>query len=227
MQDRHRIARLLRDLDEIKATVKRNSPVLREIVTARFYWWLILVFGAVVCLFAIAIHLLVRRYGGYDDIPATVRTVFWVVAAAAGVVMYVFRVRGVLMTIRRMDPRLTFWSLLGDHNIGEFFHIYGPLSIIAVGASIYFSRTGNSYYIVGTWAVLIGLTWNLIGFAVHLLEFYVVGYWCLVVGALSFFLTGVSASLWVAICAGGWSIAYAVISWLVGKSERPVRGENG
>jgi hypothetical protein len=40
MQDKHRLARLLRDLDEIKAAVKRNSPVLREIVTARFSWWL-------------------------------------------------------------------------------------------------------------------------------------------------------------------------------------------
>jgi len=227
MQDRSRIARLLKDLDEIKAAVKRNSPVLREIVTARFYWWLILSFGAAGCVFAVAMHLLVTRFGGYDAIPASLRTVFWVAAGLAGVVLYAFRVRGVLLTIRRMDHRLTLWSLLGDHTVAEFFHVYGPLSALAVGLTIYLSRTGNSYYIVAVWALHVGLAWNLIGFAVHLLEFYVVGYWCLVIGALSIFFPGVSASLWVAICAGGWSITYAAASWLVTRENVPLRGENG
>ncbi|HUI69999.1 MAG TPA: hypothetical protein VL354_05730 [Spirochaetia bacterium] len=227
MQDRSRIARLLKDLDEIKAAVKRNSPVLREIVTARFYWWLILVFGAAVTVFSVVMHFLVIRFGGYEAIPGGTRTVFWVLAAAAGVVMYVFRVRGVLLTIRKMDRRLTFWSLLGDHTVGEFFHVYGPLSVISLAATIYLSRTGNAYYIVGVWALHIGLTWNLIGFAVHLVEFYVIGYWCLLVAALSIFLPGVSASLWIAICAGGWSITYAVVSGLVQKGERTAGRSDG
>jgi hypothetical protein len=227
MQDKSRIARLLKDLDEIKAAVKRNSPVLREIVTARFYWWLILVFGAAVALFSVTMHFLVVRFGGYDAIPGSTRTVFWVLVAAAGAVMYVFRVRGVLQTIRKLDRRLTFWSLLGDHTIGEFFHVYGPLCVIAIGATVLLTRTGNSYYIVATWAILVGLSWNLIGFAVHLVEFYVIGYWCLIVGALSIFVTGVSASLWVAVCAGGWSVTYAVVSWLAGKGQMPARGKDG
>jgi len=227
MQDRTRIARLLKDLDEIKAAVKRNSPVLREIVTAKFYWWLVLVFGASGCLFAVAMHLLITRFGGYDAIPVPIRTVFWLAAALAGAVMYAYRVRGVLFTIRKMDHRLTFWSLLGDHTVAEFFHVYGPMSALAVGLTIYLSRTGNSYFIVGVWALHIGLSWNLIGFAVHLLEFYVSGYWCLAIGTLSIFFPGVSASLWVAICAGGWSITYAGVSWLVTRRDMPARGENG
>ncbi len=226
MQDKHRLARLLRDLDEIKAAVKRNSPVLREIVTARFYWWLILIFGAVASLFAVAMHLLVNRFGGYDGIPVTVRAVFWALAAAAGITMYVFRVRGVLLTIRRIDPRLTVWTLLGDHTIGEFFHLYGPLCLIAAGVTIVLSRTGNSYYIVGTWVLVMGMTWNLLGFSVHLLEYYVIGYWCLITAALSFLFPGVSASLWVAICAGGGSVVYAAAWRFMGTGKVPAREED-
>ena len=212
MHDKHRIARLIRDIDEIKAAVKRNSPVLREIVTARFYWWLILVFGLVVAAFSLIMQLLVQHYGGYGAIPATAKTVFWVVAAASGITLYTFRVRGVLRIIKRIDPRLTFLSLLGDHDIGEFMHLYIPFCLIAVGTTLYLSASGHPFYIIGTWGLCLGLTVNLIAFAAHLVEFYVLGYWYLGTAALSFFLQGISASLWTAICLGGGSAAYAIVT---------------
>ncbi len=226
MQDRTRIARLLKDLDGIKAAVKRNSPVLREIVTARFYWWLVLSFGAAGCVFAVAMDVLVARFGGYHAIPVGILTIYWLVAGVAGIVMYVYRVRGVLQTIHAMDPRLTIRSLFGDHTIGEFFHVYAPISALSVAATIFLSRTGNSYYIVAIWAFHIGLAWNLVGFAVHLLEYYVIGYWCLAVGVLSIVFPEVSASLWVAIGAGGWSIGYAVVSRLVMRNPASMRGKD-
>jgi hypothetical protein len=215
MQDRQRIARLIRDLHEIKAAVKRNSPVLREIVTAKFYWWLIVIFGVAVAVFSVTMHFLALRFGGYAAIPASVRVVFWIVAAALGVTLYAFRVRGVLRTIRKIDRSLTFLSLLGDHDIGEFMHLYIPFCLIAVGTTIYLSAAGRPFYIVGTWGLFLGLTVNLIAFAVHLVEFYVLGYWYLVISALSFFMPGISAPLWTAICLGGGSVAYAVVSQLI------------
>lgn len=215
MRDRQRIARLMRDLQEIKAAVKRNSPVLREIVTARFYWWLLLIFGVAVAVFSVTMHFLVLRYGGYGTIPASLRAVFWIVAAALGATLYAFRVRGVLRTIKKIDHNLTFLSLLGDHDIGEFMHLYIPFCLIALGVTIYLSAAGLSFYIVGTWGLWIGLTVNLIAFAAHLVEFYVLGYWYLATAALSFFVPGISASLWTAICLGGGSVAYAVVSQLI------------
>lgn len=226
MQDRHRIARLIRDLDEIKAAVKRNSPVLREIVMAPFYWWLLLIFGLAVAAFSILMHFLVFRFGGYAGIPAAVRVAFWIVAAAAGAVMYVFRVRGVLLLIKKIDRRLTFWSLLGDHDIGEFMHLYIPFCLIALGASISLAATGHSFYIVGTWGLWLGLTINLLAFAVHLVEFYVLGYWYLAVAALSFFVPGISASLWTALCLGGGSVVYAAVSQLIRRGGLLGRTEN-
>ncbi|MGA2766304.1 MAG: hypothetical protein ABSG17_23415 [Spirochaetia bacterium] len=219
MQDKSRIARLIRDLEEIKAAVKRNSPVLREILAARFYWWLLLIFGVVVAAFSILMHFLVLHYGRYAGIPTPVKTVFWIVAAGAGAVMYVFRVRGVIRTIKRIDRRLNFWSLLGDHDIGEFMHLYGPFCVIAIAVTIYLSRTGNSFFIVGTWALCLGLTCNLLAFAAHLLDYYVLGYWYMVSATLSFFIPGVSASLWMAICFGGGSIAYAAVTLLSGLAK--------
>jgi hypothetical protein len=212
MHDQHKIARLMRDIDEIKAAVKRNSPVLREIVAARFYWWLLLIFGLAVALFSVTMHFLVLRYGGYSTIPAPVRTAFWAVAAVVGIILYAFRVRGVIRTIRKIDPRLTFLLLLGDHDIGEFMHLYIPLSLIAIAATICFSEFGHPFFIVGIWELWVGLIVNLIAFATHLVGFYVLGYWYLVTAALSFFVPGVSASLWTAICFGGGSVAYAVVS---------------
>jgi hypothetical protein len=212
MHGHHRIVRLMRDIDQIKAAVKRNSPVLREIVTARFYWWLLLIFGLAVALFSVTMHFLVLRYGGYSTIPAPFRTVFWVVAAIVGIILYAFRVRGVIRTIRKIDRRLTFLSLLGDHDIGEFLHLYIPMCLIAIGATVFFSEFGHPFFIVGIWELWIGLIVNLIAFATHLVGFYVLGYWYLATAALSFFVPGVSASLWTAICFGGGSIAYAVVS---------------
>jgi hypothetical protein len=215
MQDSQRIARLIRDLHEIKAAVKRNSPVLREIVTARFYWWLIVIFGVAVAVFSVTMHFLVLRFGGYAAIPPSMRVAFWIFAAALGVTLYAFRVRGVLRTIRKIDRSLTFLSLLGDHDIGEFMHLYIPFCLIAVGTTIYFSAAGQPFFIVGTWGLFLGLTVNLVAFAVHLVEFYVLGYWYLTTAALSFFMPGISASVWTAICFGGGSVAYAIVSQLI------------
>jgi hypothetical protein len=215
MHDKHTIARVIRDLNEIKAAVKRNSPVLREIVTARFFWWLFLIFGVAVVGFSLLMHFLVLHYGGYASIPLSLRLTFWIVASIAGIVMYAFRIRGVIRTLKKIDSRLTLLSILGDHNLGEFFHIYGPVAVIAAGLSVYFSRTGQGIYIIAVWGGCIGLVLNLIAFAVHLPEFYVAGYWCLVSAAVSIFVPGVSASLWTAICIGGGCIVYAVVSELM------------
>ncbi len=227
MQDRRRIAKLMRDLEEIKAAVRRNSPILREILTARFYWWLVLTLGVAVVVFSVIMHFLVVGYGSYSAIPASLRATFWIVAAAAGVTLYVFRVRGVLSVIHAIDPRLTFWSFFGDHDIGEFFHLYGPFLLITVTTTIWLARTGNSFYIVGTWALCLGLTCNLIAFATHLLEYYVLGYAYMIAGALSFFIPGVSASLWTGICFGGGSVAYAAVSEVMRRGRRTREGGDG
>jgi len=220
MQDRKQIARLMRDLDEIKAAVKRNNPLLRELVTSRFYWWLIVLFGFVIAAFALGLAWLVGRYGTYGAIPASVRTAFWIVAAGAGVATYTFRVVGVVRTIRRIDPRLTIWSLFWDHNLGEFFHIMGPVFLMAVGATVFLARLGQPFFIVGAWGLALGVTWNLVGFAVHLVELYVMGYWYIAAGALSFFIPGVSAGVWTAVCVGGGSLAYVAAAAVVRKMYR-------
>jgi len=215
MQDQHRIARLMRDINEIKAAVKRNSPVLREILTARYYWLHLLAFGVAVVVFSVIMHFLVRAYGGYAAIPAVARAVFWIVAVAVGLSIYVYRVRGVLRTVKSIDRRLNLWALLGDHDIGEFMHIYVPLAVISAAASVFLFRAGESFYIIAVWAGCLGLTLNLAAFAAHIAEFYVGGYWTLVTGGLSIFVPGISASLWIAICFGGGSIAYVVFSALI------------
>lgn len=223
MQDRKQIARLMRDLVEIKAAVKRNNPLLRELVTSRFYWWLVVLFGFVIAAFSLALQYLVVRYGGYGAIPSSLRVWFWIVAALAGVATYTFRVVGVIRTIRRIDPRLTIWSLFWDHNLGEFFHIMGPLILIAAGATVFLARIGQPFFIIGAWGLALGVTWNLVGFAVHLVELYVMGYWYIAAAALSFFIPGVSAGVWTAACVGGGSLAYVATTALVRKM-RPVRG---
>lgn len=227
MRDRQRIAKLMRDLKEIKAAVRRNSPILREILTARFYWWLVLTFGVAVVVFSVIMHFLVVRHGSYSAIPPSLRATFWIVAAAAGVTIYVFRVRGVLSIVHAIDPRLTFWSLLGDHDIGEFFHLYGPFLIITLATTIWLAGTGNSFYIVGTWGLCLGLTCNLIAFATHLVEYYVLGYAYVITAGLSFFIPGLSASLWTAICFGGGSVAYAAVSEVTRRGRRMRGGGNG
>jgi len=227
MQDRKQIARLMRDLDEIKAAVKRNNPLLRELVTSRFYWWLVTLFGFVIAAFALALHCLVARYGGYAAIPSSVKTPFWIAAAVAGIATYVFRVAGVIRTVRRIDPRLTIWSLFWDHNLGEFFHIMGPLILIAAGATVFLARIGQPFFIVGVWGLALGVIWNLLGFAVHLIELYVMGYWYIAAAALSFFIPGVSASVWTAVCVGGGSLAYVATTALVRKMHAMRGSEDG
>jgi len=223
MHDRKQIARLMRDLDEIKAAVKRNNSLLRELVTSRFYWWLVVLFGFVIAAFSLALQYLVTRHGGYGAIPPSVRTVFWIAAAIAGVATYVFRVTGVLRTVRRLDPRLTIWSLFWDHNLGEFFHVMGPLILIAAGVTVALARLGQPFFIVATWGLAFGVIWNLVGFAVHLVELYVMGYWYIAAAALSCFVPGVSASVWTAICVGGGSLAY-VATTAVLRQMNPVKG---
>ncbi len=224
MSDQARIARLLRDIGEIKAAVKRNSPVLREIVTARYYWLHIVAFGLAVIVFSVLMHFLMRGYGGYAAIPAALRTVFWIVAAAVSAGIYLYRVRGVLRTVKAIDRGLNLWSLLGDHDIGEFLLIYGPLCLVAAALTVFLSRTGQSAFIIAVWAGWLGLTLNLVAFAVHLPEFYAGGYWVLVAGALSVFVRGVSAPLWTALCFGGGSIVYAAVSEVIRQGGR-LRGD--
>ena len=215
MRDKHRIARLLRDIDEIKAAVQRNSPVLREIVerplllAARRGFWRggdhLLGRHALPCarLPRVCGHPRCRQDG--------------VLGHRGGGERFHLCVQGARRPANRQGHRPAAHPVVppgGPLHRRVHARLWPPVPGSAA-LSVYLSHLGLGFFLVAVWAGWFGLTLNLLGFAVHIPEFYVGGYWMLVTGALSILVPGISASLWIAICFGGGSIAYAIVSEVI------------
>ncbi len=214
MRDRSQIARLLRDLDEIKVAVKRNRTVLRELVVTPIFRWLIPGFGAAVLVLAALFQYLIGLYGSYAAIPTPVLGAIWTCSAAALAAFSAAKIIGISLAIKKIDPELSRWKLFTTQYAGVA-HISVPLLVITVGASIHFARAGQALPIVGICGIYYGIIANALASAVSMSEYLVYGYWLMASASACFFFPGIPATVWAVIVFTGGSAAFAVSTAIV------------
>ena len=76
------VERLLEDISEIKSVINRNKPVLQQVFNPGRYRLLSFLVGLSYIGFSLLIFFLMRHYGSFVAIPATLRIIIYVGIAA-------------------------------------------------------------------------------------------------------------------------------------------------
>jgi hypothetical protein len=208
--DEERLERLARDIDELKAAVKKNDPLLREILTQKGWILLALGGGLGVSLFALPAHFLSAAYGGFDAIPAPARAALWAALALACVGGGTWKLLLISRRIVEVDRK----SSLGD--VMESFFGVGSIHVtagmlVAITAAIAFSSwSGSPWHALPAIGIALGLWMNSVGAQTRVREYLAAGWWSIVSGCAGLFFVPKAPFLWIFIIFAGMFFAFGV-----------------
>jgi len=224
--DEDRLERLARDIDELKAAVRKNDPLLREIMTRR--GWIVLAFGGGlgVALFALPAHFLSLVYGSFDAIPTAWRGAIWAALVLASIGGGTWKFLLISRRIGEVDKASSLRDVLDSFfGIGSI-HVTGGM-LTAIAAAIAFATwVGSPWHALPAVGVVLGIWMNSIGAQTRVSEYLVAGWWSIVTGCAGLFFVTKAPFLWVFVILGGMFFSFgAAIAF---SSRRPpARGRPG
>jgi hypothetical protein len=176
------LRRLIDDLDAIKAVLRKNAPLFRQMMLPRHFRLTALLGGIAVVVIALIYHFLMLHHGGYGAIPVLQRRML------LGLIVVVWVVFGVVKNLRwarsvsRIDASIRFRMVLKEFFSWRVLHLYIPVLVLIIVLIVWFVRMGSLYYIIPTLSIGFGLIYNVIGGLTEIRLYLLTGYW--------FFLTG-------------------------------------
>lgn len=211
---------LLRDVEDLRRAVRRNSPFLREVVSSRLFAAYVLVFGLAVSGFCLASQILIGWYGSFPSIPQGWKIGFWSALVLLGAVGIVTKPLILGRRAAEVDTRATFITVIKVLYGGLVSNIYAPAFLCMVAASVFAVTTGHPWYIVPAVAVFYAFAANGVGLSVHRPEFFASGWYALAAGILSVFFLEAAPFIWTAVVAGGMCLVFGAVSFIWGGGRR-------
>lgn len=221
------VEQLVRDLEYVKAAVKRNYPILREMMSPRSLRGYVMYVGTVVIVISLLFQFVIRAYGSLSTAPQVVRTLLLVFIAFIALSVTFMKWTTLNRSARRIDRRLSPWSVVREYYMAQVIHVDLPLLLAGGCVIVYLALSGHGFYITGALAVTFGLVMNVLGAYTRLREYLFFGYWVLLTGALSMLVPAVSAGVWVSAVFGGGCYVFALASVIQGRRDSRDRSKRG
>jgi len=223
MENRENIAQLAKDVEYIKAAVKRNHPVLREWANTAPTRLLMLYYGTGTVVVSLLFQYCIHQYRSFALIPSAVKLLLFAFLAVVTISATVLKYATMSRSARKMDRKLGMWPLAWQYFYHRVIHVVLPITAIAAGTIIYFATVGPNRLIIGVAALYTGLFMNLFASSVDMIEYYACGYWLLVTAALSMLIPAIPGAIWISICFGAGFYLFFVVTALRA-SKDPAKG---
>jgi hypothetical protein len=200
---------MLNDIESIRRAVRRNNPVLRQVLASRGYAAFSLVYGLAIAAVCIPTQLFLDRSGSLAAVPAAWRTLCWIalvlLVPAAGIVKWrIFSRR-----IEGTDGS-NYLALIKAFYGGAWFHINVPIVFAAAGGSAFAIYAGQAWYALPICSVCFALLFNSIGTVLQRNDYLVAGWFAFVSGLVSLFFVASAPFLWIAIVFGGLCVVFGL-----------------
>jgi hypothetical protein len=204
--DQRQLEELARDIEDLKRSIKRNSPLLHEAFDMKGWDLFSLIAGILISAFALGAHVLSATYGGFDHIPPVWQAILWAVLAIAVVGSGVVKI----LLFTRLDARGgSLGKVMKSFLAGNAKHTHLPYLALLVLAVSFVAQTGHPWYALPSGVLLMGLWCNVIVMQTGMKHMLALGYWGLASGSLALFWVESAPFLWVFITFGGMFFVFA------------------
>lgn len=207
--DEARIEEALKDIEELKAAIKRKDRFLHDIAAPVAWAWFALAGAFLLGLFCIPAQVLSAAYGGFDAIPEAYRALLWSVLAlivvGGGAFKMVYMARQAA-TLNGANLGATLRRFFADRAV----HYTLPVMAAAIVVPAFAASVGHPWYAAPAVSAVVGIYAIQLAQAIGLLEYFAMGYWSLGSGLLSLFFLERAPFLWAFALFGGALLCFAL-----------------
>lgn len=203
--------RLLEDLAVVKATVKKNTSLIKQINYRQPL--LPVIWISTIILFGICgtYYLLIKHYGSYNAIPFALQiamlTAILISILGIGILKNIL----ILKDIKRLNPKYSLFKIIGDLYNLRVYHSFIPAAIVILFVVGFLVFTNNTQYIVPAIAIGAGLKIIDFGAMIHLNEFIITGYWLTATGLFFLIFHSITPLLSIVVSLGGTYILLGIL----------------
>ncbi len=221
--DKLELDKLLRDIQELKRSVRKANPFLREIMELRAYWVMSIPLGILLLADCLLMHFLVRANGSFGAIPSG-----WKIAGSALfiAILAIGSVWKWIVINRRagqVKDGATILTVIKAIYGGDWFGFSAPLIVSLAVTSAFFLRSGRPWLVFSIVAVFIGIFSNFIGKLLERREYLFMGWYMTLAGLASLFFIESTPFVWLAIVWAGSFLVFGAAGLSVDRSERGAR----
>jgi hypothetical protein len=214
---------LAANIEELRRAVRRNNPLMRQVVSSRLFAILALLLGAALTIFCLGTHFLVRATGSFAQVPGAWKLAFWIYLG-------LFVVGGGLGKIVVMRKRAaavqegsSYFSVLKAAYGGPSFRIMVPALLCMAVSAAFAVWAGHPWYIVPATAVFYAFAAGGLGFVVDRPEYPVSSWFALATALPSLFFFERAPFLWSGAIYGGLFLVYGIVGLAFFKDEGEAR----
>lgn len=188
MNDINNKDQMLKDLQFIKEAVKKNNNIFKYISLSEGIKTIALFAGIIIISLSLIFLLLIRYYGGYQEIPYIVKTITYIILGASLVWLMWYKIKIFLEMAKRYRKDITLIKLLREVYTRSMLMVLIPFIITICVVIIYLSLFNLVYLITPVLAILIALLTAAIVVILNLKDFLLFFGWLLISGLFSLFI---------------------------------------
>ena len=215
--DEPQIQKLVEDIGAIKQVLANSRPSLQLFFLPIHFRFQTLFTGLCIILLAGAYQFLIGTFGSYTAIPETYRYVFCGLIFAAWLCLLILKYVNWKRSIARIDSRYDSYS--PAHVFRELFsfriiHSVSLFVLTLIFFIIYWITIEQSYYIIPTLGIGIGILLAIMGNLTGITHYIVFGWWVLLWALGLIVYTSISGAIAIMIVFGGGLLIFSLYAFL-------------
>lgn len=219
--DQKQLETLLADVEEIKKAIKRNNPLLRELVSGRFFPVMSLIFGFITIVFCTGTQLYVNKLGSFANVPFGWKTGGWIAVCLYFAVGWVWKWSYLVRQARKVEEGANFTTIVRVFFLGSGLHINTPAVLCMAMVPVFAILVGHPWYIIPGLAIFMIFPCNNLGLAIKRPEYLAAGWYSLITGMIALFFIESMPFVWTEIIWGGYLILFGIVGLAVKDRSTP------
>ncbi len=210
MDDKEALDALVRDMHALKASLRKNQPLLRNLMLGRGWGILSFEMGIGTAGFAVICHFLVSAYGSFGAIPTALKLCLIAFIVAVNAVGIVYKLFLVARRSRELEQGMSLGPLISLYFTGPMLHASLASVVLMLAGSLIAGFSGMPWLAVPIVCSLIVVPVNAIADMTGFKEYYLTGYACLAGGIAAYFLIASAPFLALALAAASAYFSFGI-----------------
>jgi hypothetical protein len=212
--------KLLLDIKELKSSVRKANPFLREIMGLKDFAIMSVPLGLVLLVTCLVTHFLISAKGSFEAVPSAWKIVSGALFAGIAIVGWSWKWIAINRRAGQVKEGANFFTVVEAIYGGSWFSISAPLVVSMLVVSLYFALSGHPWLIVSITAIFLGPYSNIVAKLMDRREYLVFGWYLILTGLPSLFFIESAPFLWLAIVWAGTFLVFGAAGLAADKADR-------